>query len=528
MTDTEDYPLKRELLLCLIPFFAWSLLLYVFLSGSTGLVGTDDYFHITVSEKLSSNGLFMKSFPWTTTSLWTDHYFDKEWLFHVLMVPLLSLGKLTAAKFAVYLFNICCLSAAIYFLCSRKVRCIWLWVLFIPLVSHGFFFYRMLMCRPHVFSLAILILCLAFIIQRKHIALGIAAMIYALSYTGHWQLPAICFLFDMFYFFLDEDGKRREKYPRFLPLTVIAIAGIAVGELIHPNFPDNVRGFWIQNVMVLKSYWNNQHPLATMRPVELNPISLSKFVFTFATLLVVSLSAGIYAWQKKLRLNRADLFMMACSATYLVLCCRSFRFIEYATPVYVLTLAMIVCKADIMDLLSRKRLIVIAAIAVFIIMESPGLLVTYSRIASNDAKLKNLSYAADAGDYISKNLEPGDVVFTRKWSTGPYVFFQAPDQYYLNFLDPYFMYVYDPEKLKLWQEIKGGTHPDPATAAQEQFSAKAIFISNESIDYGRDVGMSVLESNLRKTIGAPYISKQGHKVWLLNKVRTKTGTDTGN
>ncbi len=67
------------------------------------VVGTDPYYRAQVS--MLRGGLFSKHFEWTQASLFKDHFADKEFLFHIFLMPFTALGELTGAKVATAFFS---------------------------------------------------------------------------------------------------------------------------------------------------------------------------------------------------------------------------------------------------------------------------------------------------------------------------------------------------------------------------------------------------------------------------------------
>jgi hypothetical protein len=60
-------------------------------------IGDDIAYHFCVGQLIRKYGI-LHDFPWTPFSWQFDHSADKEFLFHLLFVPLGGLGFLTAAR----------------------------------------------------------------------------------------------------------------------------------------------------------------------------------------------------------------------------------------------------------------------------------------------------------------------------------------------------------------------------------------------------------------------------------------------
>ena len=66
---------------------AWGSIVFAFLQWSTPhLVDRDSLYHARYAQLLPERGL-ARDFPWTQESVWRDRFSDKEFLFHILLVP---------------------------------------------------------------------------------------------------------------------------------------------------------------------------------------------------------------------------------------------------------------------------------------------------------------------------------------------------------------------------------------------------------------------------------------------------------
>ena len=83
------------------PLFAWAALYlaiaYVIQFHIVSVpIDADTAYHAAVGRLLYEHGI-LRSFPWTPFSWLSDHYADKELLFHLLFAPLSGLGWITAS-----------------------------------------------------------------------------------------------------------------------------------------------------------------------------------------------------------------------------------------------------------------------------------------------------------------------------------------------------------------------------------------------------------------------------------------------
>ena len=72
----------RTAAIFMVAFFFW----WRIQSLSPSMPDNDPYYHIKVASLISENGP-LEHFPWTRFSVWGDRFFDKDLLFHLLLVP---------------------------------------------------------------------------------------------------------------------------------------------------------------------------------------------------------------------------------------------------------------------------------------------------------------------------------------------------------------------------------------------------------------------------------------------------------
>ncbi len=508
-----DAPGRDEYIRLAVLLGLWGLVIVFFIGFLGFLVGEDPYFHVAIAGKMAEHGVVLREFPWATESVWVDNFFDKEWLFHLLIMVFLPFGRLAAGKLTIVVCNLAAAASLWYLFRSLKIRPPFWWLLLVPFASFGHFLERLTMCRPHVLSIAFLALCLAFMIRRRPIALALTMALYALAYTGHWQVVGIAVVYDVLYLVLDDQGRRREKLKFVLPLTLPLLAGMVVGEIVHPSFPANIKGLWFQNVLVLQQHWRGTGAFAGMEPGELGRMSWTSMALNYGPLVLCFIAAALHAIKRRQRLSREIWFLALFAGFYLLLAGRGQRFTEYFIPVGVTFVALYVSWARPVILTRRPvRLALLGLVVAYVVT---GNFVGYgSKLMAQYANQINRPKYAAAADFLQTNLEPGDIVFTESWSDPPVLFYGAPEQRYLVFLDPFFFYARDAERFELWKQVKLGRHPDPLPVIRDTFGARAVFMRAPRID--GQLRKFKLHAQLEAALGEPdFISKRGEVVYLI-------------
>lgn len=153
--------------------FALPLLLILYVAclfGATawfqdGLFERDGYYHARFARMMPERGL-SRHFPWTQISTWMDSFCDKEFLYHLAMMPFAQIGK--EPIFGARLFA-CLLSMTVVvtlFCVLRANRARWpAFFAALPLAMGGLFIARLGMIRSHVLSMLLILLGVHFLFR---------------------------------------------------------------------------------------------------------------------------------------------------------------------------------------------------------------------------------------------------------------------------------------------------------------------------------------------------------------------------
>ncbi len=166
-----------------------------------------------------------------------DHYADKELLFHLLFVPLGGLGWVTASKVVGTLAGAAVLFSIYLVLRAEQVRFAAVWAV-LPLATSSAFLYRFVLVRPHLLSIALVVIVLWAASRRRLAVLAAAALVYPWAYVA-WFLPVV--LVALAEVARGVGGER----PGWKP-GAVAAAAIAVGVAVHPNGANLVRFTWLR------------------------------------------------------------------------------------------------------------------------------------------------------------------------------------------------------------------------------------------------------------------------------------------
>lgn len=488
----------------------WMFAVTFVIFNTNSLPGYDAYYNVQIAEIMSKGTWAITEFPWTTCSIWADFYFDKEWLFHVYLIPFIALfGKIQGAKIAtimaVFFMG---LSWGILLKALGLKKHLFSAMIFMLFATGYLFLGRIVLCRSILFSLIFLPLAITCAIQGKRLLLFIVIYLYTLSYVGAWQALPIILIFDAF------GIKKHEPWSKDLKKMMFpyVVAGLVAGVIFNPYFPVNIKGIFIQTILVLKAKWFGVGGGEIMQASELAPIS-SKRVLWHLPLFIIYGYTVHSMWMnrsfKEMRRPAGVFFIL--STLYLVLTIFSQRFIEYLAPFFAVFVIMYWYEfpnKKWFDYDSDTKIHIsphkfrITFLLIFLLFGGISI-----ALLNKNFYRENLFYK-DSTDWLKGHVKENEIIFTGDWDKGAVLFFHAPEFRYLVMLEPYFMYAHSPEKYFLWNKICQGKISRPSIPIVNEFNSTVVFVPHDA---------PALLSKLRQDNFAQleYEGKHGEAIYIL-------------
>lgn len=444
--------------------FALALVAYAFVLqfSSSHLASIDGYFHIRYSALVRDGGwrAFPPEFPWLPlTILSADRYFDHHFLFHWWLALFAGMDLVIGAKIAA------AIGAAVAFISVYVVLVhfhVWQahwWLLAALSVAPGFQ-YRMEMPRVQSWSLTCLMLALPLFVRAHTLALFVLAWVFTWMYNAFPFLLAIgaCVMVARWWI-------SREVV--WQPLAG-ASAGVLVGSLINPYFPDNI-------VFILHHYGAKlMH--GTGQPVgsEWYPPLLAEWL-GWGGLLALFVAAGTMLYRVRHELTVEKLAAALVALLFLLCYWRSTRFVEYFVPFATCALALIghASVRDAWPALPAQwrragRTVVLLALALV------------SAIAAIQMRQRpNANTYAAAANWMRAHTAPGSLIFLADWDDFPLLYFYNTANTYSLGLDPSYLSERDPALFDTWRAAVEGRLPNPAATIAERFGAAAAFADHQ-------------------------------------------------
>lgn len=438
----------------------------------------DEYYHLGVAREMTHH-FPLRSFPWAPFSILADHFADKDFLFHIVLMPLSGLSLETAGTAGVVLglaFFVACFAFALWRLRAPRP---WAWLLGLALAG-PLFAYRASMCRPHLWMIGFAALTLAILLpgRRPWLLLPVTAL-FALTHTAAWIAVAFAVLWGIAGW-LVPGGQDRCLLWR---PAAWAAAGWLLGQLVHPNVPDNFRLAYLQNLVVpFQSTGAGSAALEAMTGAELTPLDGYELARQWPAFLAPAAALALLAARPRLRTRSTLTAALLATAFLLAGSLRFQRLFEVGAPLGLLALATIAGVAGVAGVAagsaagSREppRPLLggwapfAAALAVLVGGLWTGALV----------RLRPLTATAPIGmaRWLAENGRPGEKVFTAQWADSAPIFYFAPQLRTLVALDPTFFFARDPALFTTYADIAFGRNPDPAAAIARRFGSQLVTV----------------------------------------------------
>ena len=427
---------------------AW-LFFYFWQFSTVRVIGFDGYYHIKYAWLLRQHGIF-QDFPWAQFSLWRDNFADKEFLFHVLLIPFTFFADLqVGAKHAAVFFAALFIANFSLVLRLQRVPVRYLWTVLL-FVAGDVFLYRLHLPRPHLLSMILMLWLVYATVQQRYVLIAVLSAVYVHAYTALHMPVLLGIIFCAGQRLMGEKISWRSLY--------VPSLAVAVSSLVSPFFPNNLILFYVQN---LKLIW--QHVFTSIdlnQGTELLPTPTRYFLLYNTALLLPFVSALYLAVLHPRQISRESKHLLAMALFFLAMTMLSKRFVEYSYPI-----GMLFCACYYRDrwgsiawrsLLAKAKLTTVALAVLILALLGANGIASYHNLHSDITAVKRLSYYKAAAQFLQQHTPVNTTVFTCDWDDAPELFFFNHHNRYMVFMDPTFMYSWSPEVWRAWHSITNG------------------------------------------------------------------------
>jgi hypothetical protein len=428
---------------------ALGLLLWLY-APSPLLHDTDAYYHLGVAREYAERGV-VDELRWVRFGLLSEHFGDKEILFHLLLMPFSDSGEANwGGRLALALLGALNLTL-IAFLAMRAVG---LWGLVVPLwliLGSAEVAWRLVRLRPELLSLAILLLALWAAGRGRWRWLGVLGFLYALSYTA---VHAFVGLFAILSVVLGWIERRWQP-----ALLLYPCLGVGLGLLVHPHFPENLVVWW--SVAVEFFLFKGALDVGTEIRPNFTDVVLMVNLGWFAGAVTLWRSA-VPAAESPERDRMAESFAVA-TAVFGILYLLMSRFSLYFFPFASLWLLFEIRRRG-WRIGGRTRLPwrgqVPAGVAWLgcLVLALPIAAGELGRFRARTELGPEAIRLTDRRDFAK--AVPEDARVAAPWGDTPIYLYWAPQGRYLNVLEPMLLAAYDPDAHAVQQAVFSGSEPD--------------------------------------------------------------------
>ena len=428
---------------------AW-LYLYHLQFQTPWIIAYDGWYHIKYADMLPSLGI-QSEFKWAAQSIWAEHFADKQFLYHVYLLPFTWFGDLIAGmKHATILLGAFAVASFYAVLGLNRMRFPLFWTALL-FASGSWFLYRLCLPRPHVLSIVFLLWSIHLILNHRRRALAVLIFLYSLSYAA-FHVPFALALILSAHIFLTE--KRLEwKTP------AVILGAMLAGIVVNPYFPETLTWFWTVNVMVP---WMALAADVDLKMAdELMPMATWEFIVAHAPVVFGTFVAAYASFVRPMRSSdkTRGLFLFFCA--YALLASMNQRFIEYSMPVGLLFVAAWATDylqgVDLGELRRKCRPASVYALGALASLVLAGMLFYTYRdmiplLRGGPPERKG------AALYLKEHTIADELVFTCDWDDAPELFFFNDENRYPVIMDPFYMYAHDPDVWNEWASIAAGSY----------------------------------------------------------------------
>jgi hypothetical protein len=348
---------------------------------------------------------------------------------------------------------------------------------------------RLLIAKASPLAIIFFVLGLAATWKRKPFTVAIIAFLFALTHGGWVYLVASIVLMgigDVLYRRVVENGSEGRSQG-YAPTLIAACVGIALGLLVHPNFPQDISLLWVQIVKIgLQTPFNH-----VMLGSEWLPVTPAWMLASLALwLIVLGLGfTGLFLARREPfdhESARATVVFALPVAALLAMTFKSRRSVEYLVPALVLWIPWIWNMVD----LPKFRAVFQETLPAKVRGWAPWILtVVVGALMVKNFQTTYLtlhgdiypdSVYSDAFSAISSRATPNDRVFHSDWDEFPILWSLDERLKYVAGLDPTFLYEASSTLSDEYREVTWGqTTTTPAQVwsfVHDRINARFLFI----------------------------------------------------
>ncbi len=439
----EDF--SSRIALCFV-FIAIILYLTFLQYIAPTLYGSDGYYHLAIANFIKELGPRYE-FKWMQFSLHKDSYADKDFAFHLFIMPFLYFidNPIKAGKCAIICFNILFLLVFAAILKKYLSNFLTACFLLLPFCSVSFSVYSLFL-HPALIGNTATLIGIYFLITKKWVKLFVLTLLYSLLHFSFFVLVLFGLLAEIVRFIQKKEFFFKNIYALFL--------GSILGFLIHPNNPHNWLWLYL-NVFVLAGHTlagTGISPAGELLSSSMRGIFQSNFTVFFSVAVIMAITLF-----SKVKAVFSTLVWWVTSSFYLLLAFFCDRF-WYTTNVLFFIFFASFLKDWAVQRQDRKTAVGVSAfIAGYIFLIFLFMPSNFTLVAKNIEESAFYNRGLEkAGYWMRKNIPPGETIYHDNILISSRFLCLNPNNNYLSANDPIYMYYYSPEIYKLYAKLSEG------------------------------------------------------------------------
>ncbi len=482
-----------------------TLTIFTWLQSSPTLADPDSFYHTKLSLMMRDYGI-LREFPWTQDALYKVFFIDYHFLYHLILIPFVSLGNpLVGAKLATIFFASFSILIIIWLL--HKLKTSWLYFWLLLLLTNATLLFRLSLVKAPSLSIGLSILGFYLIITKRKGWLFIYSWLFVWFYAAWPTILLMLFAYTLvssWYDFIKITNLAGLKFKNFVKnylkiliappytnLWLSAIAGITSGLIINPYFPTNLLYLKQLFSMALINYSK-----IIGIGAEWYPYAFPDLIEKIAVLLLILVAAFVLFFKTIKKQSKETITALLITFIFFIYATRARRQIEYLVPWLVISTALILRDASLKEnikifwqefkswlpqVLKGKTFagfMFFFLVATIPLGLSRGPMTAYTGLR----QAFPISHLSAASNWLAQNTNLHSIVFQSDWGTFPLLFYNNLHNYYLTGLDQTFMYEYDQDKYWAWVNATKGKRPDIYYVAKDIFRADWLLLETRRPD----------------------------------------------
>lgn len=462
--------------------FLLPLLIFGFLARHQTIADPDGFYHAKISQ-LYSEGQWIDKLDSLPLTVLGQNYTDHHFLYHVLTAPLVWLFDPLVAVKTIGVIAAVGVFVAWYFVARNlKIKgAVW-WTM-LNLTS-ALFVFRLAMIKAVPLALILYLVALLALYQYRYFSVGVLSFVFVWTYGGWPLLPITALIF------LAAHLKQKEQFKVAAKTMFASWLGAIGGLVINPFFPQNLAFYKAQIIDIAAV------PMSSLlQGQEWSPLPATDMLYSLAPIWFLAILTGvlfaiIYSSRHSAPVVKHQTFgltLITVSLILFVFTMLSRRYVEFFSPVFVLTVAWWLTQAinfkpgqNLLRAINDAVRIYKPWFIVLLLVVSLSVMSQYLRI---DHKLKQaIAFENRLGvsEWLRTNYDVETVVLNVDWSYYPVLFYHDAGTKFAFGLDP--RLVSESYYLTAWQDIYEMRDDNARDTIEQVFKSDLVLVKQDRAD----------------------------------------------